>query len=73
MASYGSAHGGHGHVTKSPISVAWVVLAALLGGAGIFLIFEWLFTFNWVFFPGIALVIGCTLMLLDRRAGLDHA
>ena len=73
MSDYGSASGGHGHVQKSPISVAWVVLAAVLGGLGIFLVFEWLYTFDWVFFPGIALVIGSTLMFLNSRAGLDHA
>jgi hypothetical protein len=73
MSEFGEHGSVHGHVARSPISVGWVVLASLLCGAGIFLVWYWLFTFNWAFFPGFILVIVGAIMFLNPRAGLDHA
>jgi len=65
-----SAHAAH---TASPISLPWVVAAALISAAGLVVIWWWLYTFNLEFGWGPFLVlIGC-LMFLDRRAGWDHA
>jgi hypothetical protein len=61
----------HDHAA-SPISVPWVVLAALCMGGGIFLIAYWLLTaFNWLWFSGFPLATIGGVMLLSRRAGLD--
>jgi lipoprotein signal peptidase len=70
MSEYGEAHG---HVERSPISVGWVVLASLVCGAGIFFLWLWLDTFDWLYFPGFVLVIVGAIMFLNDRAGLDHA
>ena len=64
---------GHGEHAISPISVPWVVAAALISAAGLFVIWWWLYTFNLEFAWGPFLVfIGC-LMFLNPRAGWDHA
>jgi hypothetical protein len=73
MSGYGGPSVGHGHVERSPISVGWVILASVLCGIGLILVWEWLTTFDWVYFPGAALVIIGALMFLNDRAGLDHA
>jgi hypothetical protein len=70
-----SAHAGAASpaVHKSPISVPWVVLCAVLMGAGIWSMTYWLYTFSWIWFLG---VVPCTigvLMLLSPRAGWDRA
>jgi membrane-bound ClpP family serine protease len=74
MSGYGDAHSSapHGHA-RSPISVGWVVLAALLIGAGLFLLAYFFLTFNLLYFVGIAPCVAGGLMLFDRRAGLDSA
>ncbi|HTZ61676.1 MAG TPA: hypothetical protein VMC82_03425 [Thermoplasmata archaeon] len=69
-----SEHGvAHGHGVASPISVLWVVAASLIGAAGLFVIFWWLYNFNLEFAWGPFLVLLSVLMFLDRRAGWDHA
>jgi hypothetical protein len=78
MSEYGGAsepHSGppHAHVEKSPISVGWVVLAAVLCGLGLVGVWWWVTTFNWLFFPSIVLVFGGGLMFFNDRAGLDRA
>jgi hypothetical protein len=74
MTEYGAEPVGvHGHVEKSPISLAWVILASLLCGGGLFLIWFWLTTFDWLYFSGIALAVVGGLMFFNHRAGLDHA
>jgi hypothetical protein len=74
MSEYGGGHHGSGgaHV-RSPINVGWVILASLLIGVGLFFIFWWLYNFNLEFTFGIAMVVVGAFMLMDRRAGLDHA
>lgn len=59
--------------SKSPVSIPWVVLAALLAGIGIFSMILWLYTFQWIYFGGILPILTGTLMLFDRRAGADSA
>lgn len=74
MSEYGGEPVGvHGHVEKSPISVGWVILAAVLCGIGLFLVWFWLSTFDWIYFPGVALVFIGGIMFFNHRAGLDHA
>ncbi|GEM_PF-1528383 len=55
------------------LSVPWVIAAALLIAIGIFAVVYFLISFQLEFLGGIALVLGGTLMLLDPRAGSDHA
>jgi hypothetical protein len=55
------------------VNVPWVVLSALLMGAGIFLILTWLITFDWVYFPGVGLMAVGFLLTFHPRAGLDRA
>jgi uncharacterized membrane protein YfcA len=74
MTAYGKAHsaGAKAHV-RSPISVAWVVLAACLIGVGLFFVFYWLYNFDLRYTFGIAFVVVGGFMLFHPRAGLDHA
>ncbi len=78
MAGYGEAHAGgthraHGKHPGGPISIGWTVLAAAIIGAGMFLIFYWLYTFNLEWSWGIGLVLIGALMLFSPRAGADSA
>ena len=70
MAGY--AHSEHA-VTKSPISIPWVIVASLLAGLGVFSMVLWLYTFQWIYFGGILPILTGTLMMFDRRAGADSA
>jgi len=74
MSEYAEAHHGSpsAHV-RSPISVGWVVLSALLIGTGLFLIAYWLYMFDLRYSFGIAFVVIGGLMLFHPRAGWDHA
>jgi hypothetical protein len=71
MSGYGSPHT-RVH-QKSPISVPWVVLSALLVGIGLFLVAFWLITMEWVWFLGLVPAVVGGVMLFDPRAGADHA
>ncbi|HTT14830.1 MAG TPA: hypothetical protein VMG81_03505 [Thermoplasmata archaeon] len=62
-----------GHGVKSPISIGWVIGAALLCGLGLFALAYWLITFSWLYFAGVIPVIVGALMLFNPRAGWDHA
>ena len=73
MSEYGDASESHGHVTKSPISVAWVIAASVICGIGITGVWWYVTTFDWLYFPFVFLVIGGALMFMNDRAGLDHA
>ncbi|MCI4365496.1 MAG: hypothetical protein L3K10_05490 [Thermoplasmata archaeon] len=74
MSGYGTppAAVSHGHVS-SPISVPWVVLSAVLVGVGLFFVWWWVTTFDWLYFLGVAPCVLGGLMLFSRRAGLDSA
>jgi hypothetical protein len=74
MSGYGASHASppHGH-ERSPISVAWVILAAVLIGGGLFLIAYFFWNWNLLYLVGIAPCVAGGLMLFDRRAGLDAA
>jgi|HubBroStandDraft_1064217.scaffolds.fasta_scaffold28026_3 hypothetical protein len=73
MSEYGAASEVHTHHVSSPISVPWVVLASVLCGVGLTLVWEWLTTFQWIWFSGVVLVFIGAMMFLNDRAGLDHA
>ena len=74
MSGYSGAHSAppHGRV-RSPISVPWVILAALLMGLGVFMMAYFLVTFSWIYFLGIAPCVAGGLMLFSRQAGVDSA
>lgn len=63
------------HHASAPnsISVPYVILAALICGAGLFLIMTWFLTGQWVYFVGVFLVLGGAMMFLSPRMGSDHA
>lgn len=74
MSAYGEGHHGGSEVhVRSPINVGWVILASLLIGGGLFFIFWWLYNFNLEFTFGIPMVVLGAFMLMNDRAGLDHA
>jgi hypothetical protein len=58
---------------RGHVSVAWVVLAALLMGAGIFLTLVWLITFTWPYLGGVLLMAVGLLLCFHPRAGPDRA
>jgi hypothetical protein len=62
-----------GHHVKSPISVLWVIAAAILCGVGLTLLWYWLEVFQWIYFSGVLFVLAGALMFMNRRAGWDHA
>ena len=74
MSEYAHAAERDAHHARSPISVPWVIGAALLCGVGLTLLWWFIevFQVTWLL-GGIALVfLGC-LMFLNPRAGWDHA
>ncbi len=74
MSEYATGAGDHSHHVSSPISVTWVVAASLLCAVGLTLLWWGLMTISWPYFVlGPLFVFAGTLMLLDQRAGLDHA
>jgi hypothetical protein len=60
-------------VTKSPISIPWVIAAALLCGIGIMGLMYWLVTSQGIYFAAVIPCIAGALMFLDPRAGANHA
>jgi hypothetical protein len=58
---------------RGPLSIPFVIAAALLIGLGIFLISLWMETFSWAYFGGIGLLAIGGLMLFSPRAGADRA
>ncbi|HTW39639.1 MAG TPA: hypothetical protein VMF04_02115 [Thermoplasmata archaeon] len=73
MSEYADAPATKDHHARSPISVLWVVAAALLCGAGLTLLWWWVTTFQWLFFSGVLFVLAGTVMFMNERAGWDHA
>ncbi|MCI4346617.1 MAG: hypothetical protein L3K07_07720 [Thermoplasmata archaeon] len=59
-------------VHAGSISVPYVIAAALMMGAGLFLVAAWVLTFDWVYFSGVALATAGFLMILHPLAGSDH-
>lgn len=55
------------------LSVPFLVLAALLIGAGLFSAMVWLVTFQWLWFAGLGLLVIGGVMLFSSRAGADRA
>ncbi len=56
-----------------PISIGWVVGAALLMGIGVFFLTLWLVTFTWLYLGGILPMLAGILMMFDPRAGANAA
>jgi hypothetical protein len=73
MSEYANAAETKDHHARSPISVLWVIGAAVLCGIGLTLLWWWLETFQWLFFSGVLFVLAGGLMFLSPRAGWDHA
>jgi hypothetical protein len=73
MAEGASAHPPHPAHVASPISIGWVVLAALMIGIGLGIVAYWQITQNWLYFLGLVPTVLGGLMLMSPRAGLDHA
>jgi len=61
------------HVERVPISVPFVILAAVLCGLGILSLSYWLITFTWVLLAGVLPLAVGAYMLFTPRAGWDHA
>ena len=55
------------------ISVPFVILVALLVGVGLFLISVWFLTGQWIYFSGVFAVFLGAMLMLNPRAGSDHA
>jgi len=70
--SHSSHHVGH---EKTPLSVLWIVAAAVLIGIGLTVMSYFLTyittTADWTLIPGAILLAIGFLMLMNRRAGLD--
>ena len=60
-------------VQRVPISIPFVILAAVLCGLGLLSLSYWLITFNWILFAGVIPLIGGAYMLFTPLAGWDHA
>lgn len=56
-----------------PLSIPYIVIAALLIGGGIFTISLWILSFAWVDFVGVFLLAFGALMLFSPRAGADRS
>ncbi|MGC2035639.1 MAG: hypothetical protein WA761_09385 [Thermoplasmata archaeon] len=63
-------HAGH---PKTPISVPFVILSALLCGIGIFFIIYWLVTFYFIWFSGVFIVLAGGLLFFSERTGLQES
>jgi hypothetical protein len=72
MSGLPSSSSGHA-VTKSPISIPFVILCAALIGIGTLSMIYWLITSQWVYFSGVLPCVLGALLLLDPRAGADRA
>jgi hypothetical protein len=77
MSGYGAAvhEASEGHVRHKggPISVPWVLLAGLLIGVGLAIMYYWLYDFSLVFLAGPVFIVVGALMFFSPRAGLDRA
>lgn len=58
---------------NDPLSVPYLLVAAILIGAGIFTICLWITSFAWIDFVGVFLLAIGGLMLFSPRAGADRA
>ncbi|MHB1435780.1 MAG: hypothetical protein ACYCPN_07030 [Thermoplasmata archaeon] len=75
MSGYGSHAPAHGAHPKTPLSVPWIVAAAVLIGIGLTVMSYFLTyittTADWTLIPGSVLLAVGFWMLMNRRAGLD--
>ena len=73
MSEFAGGEGTDPKVERVPISVPWVILAAVLCGLGILSLSYWLITFTWILFGGVVPLALGAYMLFSPRAGWDHA
>jgi Na+/proline symporter len=73
MSEYAGGESKEHAVQRVPISVPFVVLAAVLCGLGLLSMSYWLITFNWALFAGVIPLVVGAYMLFTPRAGWDHA
>lgn len=77
MSAVGHEHAAEGSAHSSsqvhPISIPWVVFAAILCGIGLFLISYWVIFFYWPAFSGVLFVLAGAILLFNRRTGIDRA
>jgi len=73
MVEYHVAEGKRSESEAGSLSIPFLVLAAVLCGAGIFGMAYWLVTQNWLYFASVIPVIVGALMLFTRGTGPDHA
>ena len=72
MSEYATAEKPHAETKGERVNVPLTIVAAVLGGLGIFGTFYWLMTFNWLYFPSVfAIALSCYL-LFTRITGPDH-
>ena len=58
---------------KSPISIPYLLAAAVLIGIGLTSASLWILSFNWLLFLGFAPLVVGAFMLFSPRAGADRA
>ena len=75
MSDYVSSHGSHEPTARksSASTVGWIVLAALLCGAGLFLLSYFIAFFAWWAFSGIVLVVLGFLTFLRTWTGPESS
>jgi len=73
MSEYAGPDGTEKAVHRVPISIPFVVLAAVLCGLGLLSLSYWLITFTWVLLAGVVPLAVGAYMLFTPRAGWDHA
>lgn len=74
-----SSHGGEPPPTAHPSAHgraainAWIVLASILCGVGLFMVWYWLTFFNWWWFSGVGLVLAGALIFFKTWSGPESA
>jgi hypothetical protein len=75
MTEHAVGHGPSDESGASHVSIPRIVAVALLTGAGLFAMFYWIVTFDWLAFGAgiVTLVSGAVLMFVPRATGADRA
>jgi len=73
MSEYTSTERTHGSTSTGSLSVPFLVLSAVLCGAGLFGMAYWLVTFEWPYFASVIPLALGAYMLFTRGTGPDRA
>ncbi|HKS59204.1 MAG TPA: hypothetical protein VJS68_00310 [Thermoplasmata archaeon] len=75
MSGHVSADAHTSRSTSATVSVPLIVLQAALSGIGLFGMFLWIVTFDWLWFGvGLStLLVGAVMLFVPRATGADHA